>query len=72
MKNFILRQFDSRNTAFDRTIVKRNGVSAKNWAKQISLKTKWPVMIMDEKQQGWIKYENGERTEWSTAWFQLS
>jgi hypothetical protein len=67
MKTYIIEQFTSRNTSFDREIKKRNAISAENYARISSTLSEYPVIVKDGTGQdaSFSKFENGERTEWS-------
>jgi hypothetical protein len=64
---YIIEQFTSRNTSFDREIKKSNGKNVENYAKEISKNTRFPIIVRTSncRYTEWSKFENGIKTEWS-------
>lgn len=67
MKKFLIEIFDSRNTSKESSLYASSVTSAKVTARNISKNNPHPVVVSDMRgyMGWWIKYENGERTEWS-------
>jgi hypothetical protein len=57
--------FDSRNTFTYIKVEKSSFKSLETYAKKRSLKSQFPV-IAEGLDGVWSKWENGEKTEWST------
>lgn len=64
MKRYIIEQFTSRNTSFNRDIYAVNRLSAKSKAKKISLGVHFPVTIHAD-DNSYVKFDQGILVEHS-------
>lgn len=66
MKKYILEVFDSRNTAERRVLNERDGFSARNQARALSIENEYPVVLRATDERGneygqpFIEYERGQ------------